>query len=130
MRSVHFFALSSMLLAIGHPGFAGYGLAEVTEQGVECEISVTRSARSVELAGTVVSGISATGTFEFDVEKAGGGGTATSSQSGTFSVEAGGTAVLGEVTLGMHGTDAAYEARLTVEWQGGKTSCHSASDDD
>lgn len=123
MRAVFAFAFSLAPLVFAPNALAANGSAEPAEEAVRCEIRTTPIPDGVHLAAIATSRIAVTGMFEFEIRKSGGGGTANTAQSGTFSVEAGGTTTLGEVNLGLSGGNSTYTADLMVEWDGGRTSC-------
>lgn len=120
-------ALPLAPLAAAHGG-APEGLVQAAGAAdVECRIEVRPMADGVELEGIVASEAPLSGTYEFNVRKAGSAGTSSSAQSGDFDAQSG-EQVIGHVGLGLeHG--ASYEAKLVVQWQGGETICVASGPD-
>jgi len=56
---------------------------------VRCEIRATPTASGVRLESVAMSKVPISGEYEFTVEKSGGGGTSSSSQSGDFELGSG-----------------------------------------
>lgn len=110
-------------------GGAPEGLVQVQASSeVECKIRTTTTASGVELEGVVASGTPISGTYEFDVRKAGSAGTSNSAQSGDFDMQSG-EEVIGQVGLGLE-QGASYEAKLVVQWPGGETTCVASGPDE
>jgi hypothetical protein len=109
--------------------FAPLAVAQGTEstmpanplEKLSCEIRSVPVSGGLRLEAVALGEMGASGEYELVVAKSGGGGTSNVTQGGTFTVERGREAVLGEVTLG--GGEGAAKAQLTVNWAGGKATC-------
>jgi hypothetical protein len=88
---------------------------------VECLIRAKPMAGGIELEAIVASGIPLSGTYQFDVRKAGHAGSSSSAQSGEFDAVSG-EAVVGHVGLGLE-PDATYDAELVVRWNDHEAKC-------
>jgi hypothetical protein len=75
----------------------------------------------IALSGVVHSAGSAQGSYQLKVVSAGGAGSTNINQGGGFQVASGGSARLGQVTLGNSGT--VYEASLKVTVAGKTYTC-------
>lgn len=113
-------ALPMLPLAVAH-GAATGGAAAAAGSEVRCEILTVPTPHGLRLQGTLIADAPFTGTYSFEVRKSGRAGSSNSVQAGEFSAFPGDTP-LGEVVVGLE-RGAKYEARLTVEWRGGQTSC-------
>ncbi|SFP75989.1 curli-like amyloid fiber formation chaperone CsgH [Tranquillimonas alkanivorans] len=88
---------------------------------VRCEIAVADTAGGVRLVGIARADRPVSGTFEMQIEKRRGGGSAVIEQSGTFSAAYGTPDTLSLATLGGQAAD--YDAELTLKWEGKRTVC-------
>jgi len=88
---------------------------------VQCLIRAKPMGGGIELEAVVASEMPLSGTYQFDVRKAGSAGTSSSAQSGDFDAVSG-EAVIGHVGLGLeHG--ATYDAELVVRWNDHEAKC-------
>jgi hypothetical protein len=99
----------------------GAGGAKAAGSGLACEIRIKEGASGMTLEGVVRSKTAVSGTYRFEIEAAGGGGSSDISQSGRFSADAGAPAVLGKVMLG--GEGGSFVARLAVSANGERHEC-------
>lgn len=126
-KLVFVLALPFVSLAAAHSGEPeGLAPTEATAD-VQCLIRAKPMAGGVELEGVVVSEVPISGTYQFDVNKAGPAGTSSSAQSGDFEVRSG-EEIVGHVRLGLE-PGATYEVELVVQWSGGETSCTATGPD-
>ncbi len=115
-----------VVIGIGVIGI-GFGAAQSTPAKasstapVSCEIEAAKSGGMLALSGVVHSASAASGSYQLKVVSAGGGNNTNINQGGGFSVTSGGSARLGQVTLGDSG--AVYEASLKVTVDGKTYSC-------
>jgi len=93
----------------------------VDSADVQCHIRANTTGGGIELEAVVVSETPLSGTYQFDVRKAGSGGTSSSAQSGDFDAVSG-EAVIGNVGLGLE-PGATYDAKLVVRWNDHETKC-------
>ena len=120
-------ALPLVPLAATHDGNPETPVKTTATADVECLIRAKPVTGGVELEGVVASRTPMSGTYEFDVRKAGGGGTSNSVQSGDFEAQTG-EQVIGHVGLGLeHG--ATYDATLVVRWNSHEISCEATGPD-
>lgn len=102
------------------PMAAAHTLA-AEETDVQCVIRANPMSGGVGLEAVVASEAPLSGTFQFDVRKAGSAGTSISAQSGTFDTGSG-EAVVGNVDLGLE-PGATYDAELVVRWNDHEAKC-------
>ncbi len=76
---------------------------------------------AAESKAIVTSETPLSGTYQFDVRKAGSAGTSSSAQSGDFEAVSG-EAVVGHVGLGLE-PGATYDAELVVRWNNHEARC-------
>lgn len=88
---------------------------------VQCLIRAKPMGGGIELEAVVASQTPLSGTYQFDVRKAGSAGTSSSAQSGDFEAVSG-EAVVGNVDLGLE-PGATYDAELVVRWNDHETKC-------
>lgn len=88
--------------------------------GLRCEIYQSQRWGSVVLEGVVYANGAVSGSYQFQVNKAGGGGSSNINQGGEFSVGAGGKSTVGSVSLA---GDGGYSATLRVTADGHSASC-------
>jgi hypothetical protein len=111
--------------------YGGAPVSQVQAQAsaeVECEIRTRTTSGGVELEGVVASETPISGSYEFDVRKAGTAGTSNSAQSGDFEMQSG-EEVIGHVGLSLE-QGASYKAKLVVQWPGGETTCLASGPDE
>lgn len=89
---------------------------------VECSVVRTQEGNTVHLVAQVQSSTKLSGTYRFEVVKAGGAGSSQVQQSGDFSVQANKATAISSTEIGI-GDKAKYEARLLVKWPGGQQEC-------
>lgn len=94
---------------------------------VQCLIRAKPLADGVQLEGVVESKSPLSGTYQFEVRKAGSAGTSSSAQSGEFEMGSG-EEVIGLVELGIE-RGASYDAKLALQWRGGEASCTATGPD-
>lgn len=114
-------ALALAPLAAAHGGSPGTPVRASAAAGVECLVRAEPQPGGVQLEGVVASRAPLSGTYHFDVRKAGPGGVSNSAQSGEFEARAG-EEVVGNVGLGLE-RGASYDAKLVLRWKGGEASC-------
>ena len=95
--------------------------ARAADSPLSCKIEVQQSGGSVQLQGVVYAAKAASGTYELEVIKSGGGGQSNISQDGEFEAAAGVPAKLGVVQLG--GDAGSYHATLKLMANGTEVSC-------
>lgn len=88
---------------------------------VRCEIEVETVGGGVRLQGVVHAKEAGSGAYDLEIRSSGSGGSSNIRQGGDFSAAAGEPARLGTVRLG--GDGAAYDATLTVIWNGKEFHC-------
>jgi len=88
---------------------------------VGCEIGAVKSAGGVALTGLAQAQRKLTLDYTLTIRAGGGGNSSDIVQSGQASVSPGQKAVLGTASLGGIGD---YTATLTVNWPGGRVTCH------
>ena len=103
------------------PMAAAHTMASEDSADVQCLIRANPTGSGTELEAVVASETPLSGTYQFDVRKAGNAGTSSSAQSGTFDA-APGEAVVGNVSLGLE-PGATYDADLVVRWNDHETKC-------
>jgi hypothetical protein len=114
-------ALPLVPLAAAHGGAQQVPIQAEAAADVECLIRARPVSGGIELEGVVASRMALSGTYEFDVRKAGRAGTSSSAQSGEFEARSG-EEVLSQVGLGLE-RGATYDARLVVRWKDGEAKC-------
>ena len=102
-----------MIMAAPHQASAGVS-------GLSCEIFESHRGGVVVLEGVVYSNSAVDGSYQFNVTRAGGGGSSNINQGGEFSVGTGGKSSLGSVSLA---GDGGYSATLHVTAGGRSASC-------
>lgn len=103
------------------PMAAAHTVASEDSADVECQIRANSTGSGIELEAVVASKTPLSGTYRFDVSKAGSAGTSSSAQSGDFDAVSG-EAVIGHVGLGLE-SDATYDAELVVRWNDHEAKC-------
>ena len=103
------------------PMAAAHTMASDDSADVQCQIRAKPMTGGIELEAVVASGTPLSGTYQFDVRKAGHAGTSSSAQSGDFDAVAG-EAVVGNVGLGLE-PGATYDAELVVRWNDHEAKC-------
>lgn len=93
-----------------------------THGPVRCELRAVAADGGILLQGIASTSRATSGSYSLVVSKSGDAGSADISQGGTFSVVPGATSTLGEVTVSLE-KGAAYDAVLTLRWNGGSVSC-------
>lgn len=88
---------------------------------VQCQIRSSSTGHGIELEAVVASETPLSGTYQFDVRKAGSAGTSSSAQSGDFEAVSG-EAVIGNVSLGLE-PGATFDAELVVRWNDHEAKC-------
>lgn len=89
---------------------------------VECSVVRTQEGGTVHLVAQVQSSTKLSGTYRFEVVKAGGAGSSQVQQSGEFSVQANKATAISSTEISV-GDQGKYEARLLVKWPGGEQEC-------
>jgi hypothetical protein len=97
------------------------GAAAPNTGPLRCEVRVAKAGGVTKLEGVVHAASAVSGTYHLVIAASGGGGSSDIEQSGSFSAKAGSSEGLGTVMLG--GSSANYTAKLSVQWNGGSTSC-------
>ena len=87
-----------------------------------CRIDAERDAGLVQVVGIVRAEEDMVANARLQVRRTSSAGTANSAQGGVFSVRAGEEAVVGRVAINAD-ADSDLWAELTVQWDGGQTSC-------
>jgi hypothetical protein len=103
------------------PMAAAHTVTSQDSADVQCLIRAKPMAGGMELEAVVASETPLSGTYQFDVRKAGSAGTSSSAQSGDFDA-ASGEAVVGHVNLGLE-PGATYNAELVVRWNDHEAKC-------
>jgi hypothetical protein len=88
---------------------------------LRCEIQAASASGMIALQGIVFADVSVTGSYLFRVVSAGGGGSSNIQQGGAFSAGPHGPVTVGQISLG--GSQAAYDAILTVSANGKTIEC-------
>ncbi|WP_212524983.1 curli-like amyloid fiber formation chaperone CsgH [Actibacterium sp. MT2.3-13A] len=89
---------------------------------LSCRIATGTGAQGVTLEARAMAGAQgAEGLYSLEVTRNGASGSTAIRQGGDFSLRAGETAVLGQVTLGPD--PRGYAARLVLRWDGNEISC-------
>ena len=123
------FALATALVATGClpvpasplAGFHPIGLL-VSARPVDCRIDAERENGLVRVSGIVHGGAPLVARATLNVRRAGRSGTSNNAQGGVFAVEPGADTVVGSVVVNAAPGDD-LSADLTVDWDGGTTSC-------
>ena len=103
------------------PMAAAHTVALQGSADVQCLIRAKPMGGGIELEAVVASESPLSGTYQFDVRKAGRAGTSSSAQSGDFDAVSG-EAVVGNVDLGLE-PGATYDAQLVVRWNDHEAKC-------
>ena len=103
------------------PMAAAHTMASDDSADVQCQIRAKPMTGGIELEAVVASGTPLSGTYQFDVRKAGHAGTSSSAQSGDFDAVAG-EVVVGHVGLGLE-PGATYDAELVVRSNDHEAKC-------
>jgi hypothetical protein len=114
-------ALPLVALTAAHGSAEQVSMQAKAAADVECLIRTRPVSGGIELEGVVASRMALSGTYEFDVRKAGRAGTSSSAQSGDFDAVSG-EAVVGHVGLGLE-PGATYDAELVVRWNDHEAKC-------
>jgi hypothetical protein len=109
------------VLALPLAPMAAAHTAAPEDTDVQCQIRAKSMAGGIELEAVVASETPQSGTYQFDVRKAGHAGTSSSAQSGEFDAVSG-EAVVGHVGLGLE-PGATYDAQLVVRWNDHEARC-------
>jgi CsgH protein len=113
-------SLAALLLPLGTSFAASATIHQSTARLPSCEIRVNERAGAVMLEGVVSAASALSGTYRLDVWQ-NGNGRSQISQSGDFTVPAGGSSSLGMVSLTQNA--GGYGATLRVRWNGGIADC-------
>jgi len=89
---------------------------------VECSVIRSQDGGTVHLVAQVQSSTKLSGTYVFEVVKAGGAGSSQVQQSGDFSVQANKATAISSTEISV-ADKARYEVRLVVKWPGGQQEC-------
>ncbi len=119
-------SLAAVLLPLGASFAASAMVRGSTGTLPSCEVRVAERAGAVTLEGVVSAASATSGTYHLDVWQ-NGAGTSQISQSGDFTVPAGGSSSLGIVSLTKNA--GGYGATLHVRWNGGAADCKAATHD-
>jgi hypothetical protein len=103
------------------PMAAAHTVASEESADVHCQIRAKPMSGGIELEAVVASATPLSGTYQFDVRKAGRAGTSSSAQSGDFEAVSG-EAVVSHVGLGLE-PGATYDAALVVRWNDHEAKC-------
>ncbi|HUE44828.1 MAG TPA: curli-like amyloid fiber formation chaperone CsgH [Aestuariivirgaceae bacterium] len=108
------------------PMAAAHSVTSEDSADVQCQIRAkptqgVTGGGGIELEAVVASETPLSGTYQFEVRKAGNAGTSSSAQSGDFDAVSG-EAVIGHVGLGLE-PGATYDAELVVRWNDNEAKC-------
>lgn len=92
---------------------------------LSCAIQTTPVAGGVRVEAVATAKADVAGSYRLSVEGGSDGGGNTIAQGGDFEVSAGERSVLSTVLLGGD-AGSKFQARLTVEWPGGSTTCRAS----
>lgn len=106
------------------PMAAAHTVASEDSADVQCQIRAKSVGGGINLEAVVASETPLSGTYQFDVRKAGHAGTSSSAQSGDFDGVSG-EAVVGHVGLGLE-PGATYDAELVVRWNDHEAKCNAS----
>jgi hypothetical protein len=109
------------------PMAAAHSMASERSADVQCQIRASPTGNGIELEAIVASETPLSGTYQFDVRKAGNAGTSSSAQSGDFDAVSS-EAVVGIVDLGLE-PGATYDAELVVRWNDHEAKCSASGPD-
>jgi hypothetical protein len=109
------------------PMAAAHSMASEGSADVQCQIRASPTGNGIELEAIVASETPLSGTYQFDVRKAGNAGTSSSAQSGDFDAVSS-EAVVGIVDLGLE-PGATYDAELVVRWNDHEAKCSASGPD-
>jgi hypothetical protein len=111
-----------LFLAAAATGITVSAGADVSRSSpAHCEIRDKAQGDSIALEALVHADRSIKGSYSFSVTGGGGSGSSDIQQGGDFEAQPGRPASLGQVVVGARG--AAYDARLTVTFEGTSISC-------
>lgn len=119
-RTLPLAAVALAAVGLGCTSFAGD--AEVDPKApVACAIEVEEAGAMLTLKAVATAREAVEGRYALDIDRRGGGGSATIRQGGSFALKAGETATLGRAT--MNGPRAALDAELTLTVDGEELTC-------
>lgn len=99
-----------------------------TPPAITCSVHGLSQGRSTTFQGQIAGTSALSGTYRLTVIKSGRGGRSRIAQAGTFSLEAGGSVLVGSMTLNLE-LGSEIDARLDVTADGQRFTCQSMTGD-